>query len=922
MTSTNEHELSNLLEDQSSDEDDLAAIEQEFDINSDQAEDSDEPRVHKAPSGLAFSQYFEHHDGNLKEEHLDAIDERRQQTAAYLADETNYERLLEVEGGFSEIVRENAKREGTGYLKGQLHSIFTPERPTCIVTRQRPGAATSHLAFLVRIINLAAGGFFFLTSACGRKAFWTSFFPLIMPFFEAGGHGLIAIPAGELSVQALEEERSWQKVIEERTSGRLRFVFVTDYDLYQSWHIKEGLIVAPGGEMVDVGMSGNFNSRGVATEKATAPDSASAASKPGSAERMAVRRLHLEEAEGLLHVQDLGSYWFDLAQDNSLFYNVPSLLDFLAHRHAKDLKALRRSKRSRLIVQIVTEMDHEDLSDKHRQYQQCFTLARQYSSNVGAKQEQEADPLTAPIQLTNEGRKAVSSLVQEKKKHLSEFMSQFKQEWTDEEKVEIAAMNKEVINELIEYGGQEFRMALETVQAKKKALKSARATSIRPKPSKPPRKRSKKTRHSGISKVAEDVEAGAGNDADAENADNADNETASKRQRRAKPRKYKLANSHPVPAQHDLASFFDLADEDDSVNPTSNPSLSPAVLAKHSPSTSRCAISVPERDFDSPPEICSICQKDFDGSRTTTIAEHVHGCSGRQATDRFLKEVAEEYGELVCPLSGCESRKCQQITTYENYVSLAAHVTRHVNYHWKRAREEGSEGARCPLKGCEGDKSAYLTRLGYDSHLEEQHQIYIHENASTADFARLTDYSFWCEHCNQWVIGYAAWDSHLSSVIRGGLLDFILASDARFDVHKADQMPTRLGLCPFCVSSHDLERHTRFKFWPRQGALMLHVVDMHVAPLLEEIKAKEVHCPAPGCRKPFDGSVDGGAAYFSHLSETHGLDCVKGRNEWPGPQRTVKDLKGRKRADGSKDDSKTATAKISAKSTFFPSVSS
>ncbi|GAA5917082.1 uncharacterized protein JCM6883_003156 [Sporobolomyces salmoneus] len=280
-------------------------------------------------SQLAWRDFVANLDETMTVEQFVILDERRQQTAAYLADETNYERLLGQEGGFGEIVRENVKREGTGYRKGQLHAIFTAEQPTRIVIRPLPGTATSHLAFLVRIINLAAGGFFFLTSACESEAFWTSFFPIIMPFFEAGGHGLLALPVGDLSSELLAEERSWQQTIEERTSGRLRFVFVGDGDQYVSWDITEGLVVAPGGEMVDVQMSENFNSCGLATAKPLAPDSASAASRLGSSERMTVYRLHFEEAEGLKHVQDLGSFWSGLAQDDSLIYNVPWILDFL-----------------------------------------------------------------------------------------------------------------------------------------------------------------------------------------------------------------------------------------------------------------------------------------------------------------------------------------------------------------------------------------------------------------------------------------------------------------------------------------------------------------------------------------------------------------------------------------------------------------
>ncbi|GAA5917508.1 uncharacterized protein JCM6883_007291 [Sporobolomyces salmoneus] len=167
---------------------------------------------------------------------------------------------------------------------------------------------------------------------------------------------------------------------------------------------------------------------------------------------------------------------------------------------------------------------------------QAFTLAHRYLSKDQAKQEQEADPLTAPIKLSNEVREAARSIIQEKKKHLSESASQFKREWTEEEKVKIAAMNEELIDEVIGYGGQEALQALESLHAKKEASKSARAlatassTSTRQKSSQPPSKRSKKSNHAEDTKDVKGAKAGAGVDVDVEDADN---EIAPQRYRRA-----------------------------------------------------------------------------------------------------------------------------------------------------------------------------------------------------------------------------------------------------------------------------------------------------------------------------------------------------------------------------------------------------
>ncbi|GAA6000924.1 hypothetical protein JCM5350_002607, partial [Sporobolomyces pararoseus] len=140
------------------------------------------------------------------------------------------EAFPETRRRFVKLVSENVSRAEIQYLKGQLHPNFTRERPFNILSPQWPGTSTWHLAFLVRFVNLAVGGFYFFTSACGR----------------------------EVGIDAPAEEVPWQQVIEKQTSGQLRFVFVTDWGRDQSWNINEGLVVAPQGEIDDILFRGTF----------------------------------------------------------------------------------------------------------------------------------------------------------------------------------------------------------------------------------------------------------------------------------------------------------------------------------------------------------------------------------------------------------------------------------------------------------------------------------------------------------------------------------------------------------------------------------------------------------------------------------------------------------------------------------------
>lgn len=82
----------------------------------------------------------------------------------------------------------------------------------------------------------------------------------------------------------------------------------------------EALVIAPGGEMVDVTMDGVFNSGAIATDPEQ--ESRSFAS-------MAVYKLRFDGEEGREHVDEVGEHWLGMSRDAGVLANLSALADCL-----------------------------------------------------------------------------------------------------------------------------------------------------------------------------------------------------------------------------------------------------------------------------------------------------------------------------------------------------------------------------------------------------------------------------------------------------------------------------------------------------------------------------------------------------------------------------------------------------------------
>ena len=122
------------------------------------------------------------------------------------------------------------------------------------MVRQKPYGGDECIAeYVVKAINAARGGFFFLVSACLRyvplhagflslradigslpaSATWFEIFEHLGPFFRSGGRGIIVVPINELAHDALRHLQVQQQICAEdaaESGGGLKFFFTTEHD--------------------------------------------------------------------------------------------------------------------------------------------------------------------------------------------------------------------------------------------------------------------------------------------------------------------------------------------------------------------------------------------------------------------------------------------------------------------------------------------------------------------------------------------------------------------------------------------------------------------------------------------------------------------------------------------------------------------
>lgn len=172
-------------------------------------------------------------------------------------------------------------------------------------------------------------------------------FEYLKPFFAAGGRMLLCVPNGELSTGILDNVTAWSEVIREEAKseeGELRIVFCTEYQSALSQrrsalpflltslcvaedgpHVKELLVVAPGGAMVEVQMTSNLTSAGLGMKCLGVTDMEVRRAAPQSGENMRLQRWGFDDPLAVDYVDGLAEHWLNETKLGRVMWNVPAL---------------------------------------------------------------------------------------------------------------------------------------------------------------------------------------------------------------------------------------------------------------------------------------------------------------------------------------------------------------------------------------------------------------------------------------------------------------------------------------------------------------------------------------------------------------------------------------------------------------------
>ncbi|GAA6023237.1 hypothetical protein JCM10207_005217 [Rhodosporidiobolus poonsookiae] len=381
---------------------------------------------------------------------------RAEETEDYRTDERNFEVRFLQRGGVHELFSAVAEMEDTGGYEALKKVLGGKTR--CKV-RQRPGGRTALAPFIVNAINAAAGGFAYITSSTGRKAFWSTFLPLIDRFFVKGGKMVIAIPVGELSEKALDNLRSWSRVYAKATvknGGGLRFFFITEFSGDESYHMKEFFVMAPGGATVISMMSANLNGRSLGLETLFATDDAELRKARKSVELMQMDLYKFNEDDTLTdELKALSRFWVTANRSGWIILNSPALDGYLVAAGKRSLESVYKAKRRHLLTAIMGRIDDPQQRQISAEKQHAIALATSYgreqadkdsSGDESSGNESDAPPVLAVR--TKADRRA--RILKRQQRYISQLESQHRVPWTEEERLKIANMNAEILAEFLD----------------------------------------------------------------------------------------------------------------------------------------------------------------------------------------------------------------------------------------------------------------------------------------------------------------------------------------------------------------------------------------------------------------------------------------------------------------------------------------
>ncbi|BGP48824.1 hypothetical protein JCM10450v2_004700 [Rhodotorula kratochvilovae] len=388
--------------------------------------------------------------GVLRSQDFDLAQQRRDETEAYRSDPKNWETMLEHPGGLEEIIHDVAQMPDTGGARRIKQALVRGSTRAFIY--QRPGGLTALGFYYVNLINAAAGGFAFLTSATGRKAFWRTFFPLIDLFFVKGGKMIVAVPVAEITEGAAAELRAWSKVYEklaEKRGGGLRFLLITGFRRSQSYHIKIVAVVAPGGASAKGATGANFNSRALALEALLARTKRKRRLAPKSAEYLELEYFNLNDEEDLAREwwEDFARFWEEVIGAGWIVWNTPALDDYFVAAGKRTLESIYAAKRNFLINDVLAHMGTYGAAQANADKQRAIALACRPSFAPQSDQADESSDDDYGL-LVRVKAKRRDKLLKRQQQERSRIERPHRQKFTPEEKLEVVNMNAKIIKEL------------------------------------------------------------------------------------------------------------------------------------------------------------------------------------------------------------------------------------------------------------------------------------------------------------------------------------------------------------------------------------------------------------------------------------------------------------------------------------------
>ncbi|BGP42004.1 hypothetical protein JCM10449v2_006001 [Rhodotorula kratochvilovae] len=406
-------------------------------------------------------------------------------TAAYLADDANWETLVQRKkgGGLWNLIDplSDAKNdEGQPQELTLRYGGRTQHGNAFHVVRQKPRGGKEIIAeYLIKIINAARGGFVFLVAPAASTALF-DIFAFVEPFFKEGGKFVICVPVRQVETGAVLHLGVWAKVLEERAEkegGGLRFFFNSEWN--EPSFGNEIVAVLPGrfgkGKkrmMLYGSLFCDLSSESLGLEAVTARTMRGRQQAPQSAETVHFTIRDVDE--NVKNLDGLARFWMDEGKNGHIVWNAPALhkvFSSAVQTSPEDDLAAIKSDMLKEAFALTRKGGDEDVSVTRKKSNIEFLIGvlatPQHHSLAGSDGSDEDDvaKLDEPLQFDEEEQAAHEELRGLVRAAVGEQMKQFTQEKRDPQ--ELFKQKEAAIAQLIEEKPQLAEVLKQVLEAHK-----------------------------------------------------------------------------------------------------------------------------------------------------------------------------------------------------------------------------------------------------------------------------------------------------------------------------------------------------------------------------------------------------------------------------------------------------------------------